>query len=285
MDVRHATQTAVYVSADMEGCADVVHWDEVRPAAHDAYRRARRVLLAEVNSVLAGAFEGGAVSAVVNDAHGAMRNICGEGVDPRARVVTGHSKPLYMLEGVTDLPFPAMAFFVGYHGAVHAGEAVLAHTYSPRLIFACRLNGVPAGEVTLNAALAGHFGIPVTLVSGDQATLAEAARVVPWAVGVETKRSLGYYAAICLSEREVCEQLRAAAGEAVHALARSRPYRVNPPVEVAIDTLTTAQADVAELLPGVRRAGGRSVVLCAPDMPAAYRLLRALLALNVAISP
>ncbi len=284
MQVRQGRYTAVYVSADMEGCADVVHWDEVKPAPHDAYRRTRSVLIAEVNAVLAGAFESGAVSAVVNDAHAAMRNVSGQGIDPRARVVTGASKPLYMLEGVTDLAPPAVAFFLGYHGAVHAQEAVLAHTYSPRLIFACRLNGIPAGEVTLNAALAGHFGIPVTLVSGDQTTLEEAARVVPWAVRVQTKRSLGYYAAVCLSGQEVCERLRAAAGQAVAAGAQSRPYRVATPVEIAIDTLTTAQADVAELLPGIRRTGGRSIVLSAPDMPAAYRLLRALLACNAAIS-
>src|SRR5579864_7551910 len=160
-------QAAVYVSADIEGCATLVHWDEVRPSNTAAYDRARRILIAEVNAALEGAFWAGVSSAWVNDAHSSMRNLVSPGLDPRARLVTGKAKPLYMLEGI-DAQQQVLAFFLGYHGAIGDREAVMGHTYSPRVIFECRLAGQVVGELTINAALAGYYGVPVALVSGDR---------------------------------------------------------------------------------------------------------------------
>src|ERR1700737_939532 len=146
---------SVFVSADMEGCASLVYWDEVQPGGSDAYKRARTIVALEVNAALAGARRAGAGDAVVNDAHSAMRNLVIEGLDVGARVVTGRGKPLYMLQG-TQTDQRALAFFIGYHGAIGDRDAVMGHTYSPRVIFECRLAGQGGGDVPINAAPAGH---------------------------------------------------------------------------------------------------------------------------------
>lgn len=272
---------AVFISADMEGCASLVHWDEVQPGASDAYQRARALVAAEVNAAIAGALGAGARDAVVNDAHSAMRNLVYDAVDSRARVVTGRGKPLYMLEGI-QTGAPAIAFFVGYHGAIGDRNAVMGHTYSPRVIFECRLAGQVVGELTINAALAGHYRVPVGLVSGDSTTLAEAQRNIPWAVRVETKRSLSYYAADCLSPKAVQEATRSGGADAVRRSGEMRLFTLQPPIVLEIDTLKTAQADALDGLRGFTRTGPRTIAYSGNDMPDVYRALISIIHLGAA---
>jgi D-amino peptidase len=261
----------IFVSVDMEGCATLVHWDEVRPSASLAYQHARVLMTDEVNAVLAGAFAAGAACAIVNDSHSAMRNLLIERLDPRATVVSGRIKPHFMLEGLTRES--TVAFFIGYHGAIGDANAVMGHTYSPRIIYECRLNGTPVGELPINAAFAGHHGVAVGLVSGDATTLLEARRVLPWALTVETKRSLSYFAADCRSPHNVCDELRGAAEQAVRSLGKFRPLLLESPILMEIDTLTSAQADAISLVPGMERPAARTLVYRAADAAAMYRAL------------
>lgn len=255
----------------MEGCATLVHWDEVRPGASIAYERARALMTDEVNAVLAGAFAAGAARAIVNDSHSTMRNLLIERLDPRATLVSGRIKPNFMLEGLTR--GSAVAFFIGYHGAIGDADAVMGHTYSPRVIYECRLNGTPVGELPINAAFAGHYDVAVGLVSGDATTLREARRVLPWALTVETKRSLSYFAADCRSPHDVCDELRNAAEQAVRSLAKFQPLHIESPILMEIDTLTTAQADAVSLIPGMERPAPRTLSYRATDAVAMYRAL------------
>lgn len=271
---------AVYVSVDMEGCADVVHWDEVRPSASAEYERARTTMTLEVNAVADAAFAAGAGRVVVNDSHSVMRNLDSSLLDPRVEAVTGASKPFYMLEAI-DQGFDA-AFFVGYHGAIGDADAVMGHTYSPRVIFECRLGGEPIGEMTINAALAGAHGVPVALVSGDRTTTEQARRTLPWAVTVETKASIGYFAAECLSPATVRDRLRRGVTEALARVEDMRPLVLPRPTTMEIDTQRTSQADLLELYPGMQRLADRTVAFTSHDIVAVYRALTAVVRLGSA---
>jgi len=270
----------IFISVDMEGCATLVHWDEVRPAQSILYERARRLMTDEVNAVLVGAFAAGAARAIVNDSHSSMRNLLLDRIDPRATIVSGRVKPDFMLQGLT--PACDLAFFIGYHGAIGDANAVMGHTYSPRVVYECRLNGTPVGEVPINAAFAGHHGVPVGLVSGDATTLEEARRVLPWALAVETKRSLSYFAADCRSPAMVCDQLRSAAEEALRSPGKFRPLHLEHPILMEIDTVTTAQADAISLVPGMERPASRTVAYWAADVAAMYRALMNIIYIGVA---
>jgi D-amino peptidase len=184
-----------------------------------------------------------------------------------------------MLEGIRS--DHAAAFFVGYHGAIGDAEAVMGHTYSPRVIFECRIGGKPVGELTINAALAGAFGVPVTLVSGDRTTLAEAEALLPWSQLVETKQSISYHAARCLSPKTVITALREAAARAC-AVRDAKPFELASPVTMEIDTYTTAQADHLELIPNIDRLGPRTIACTAMDFRSIYRALQAVIYLGAA---
>lgn len=263
----------------MEGCATLVHWDEVRPSPDAAYARARALMTAEVDAALTGAFGAGAARATVNDSHSTMRNLMTDRLDPRIAVVSGRLKPHFMLQGAAGHD---AAFFIGYHGAIGDHHAVMGHTYSPRVIFECRLNGEPVGELTINAALLGCFDVPVALVSGDRTTLEEARRTVPWAVMIETKESIGYFSAESLSPSAACDALRFGGGEALRRLSEMRRFVLPAPIEMEIDVLRTSQADALALVPGMRRPGARRVAYTADDAAAMYRALMCAIYLGAA---
>lgn len=266
----------------MEGCATLVHWDEVRPSQDPAYRRACEIMTDETNAVIDGIAAAGVGRIVVNDSHSSMRNIIGERLRPSATLVSGRTKPRYMLEGIGP-EFDA-AFFVGYHGAIGDRCAVMGHTYSPRTIYECRLNSVPVGEAAINAALAGHYGVPVVFVSGDRTTVAQTKKLLPWAVGIETKASISYYAAENNSPERVRHALLEGAREAMRTSSSARPYVLQPPILLEIDTTSTAHADVIELIPGCARTAARTIAYSGSDFASVYRALVAMLSIGSTVA-
>ncbi|MBV8163631.1 MAG: M55 family metallopeptidase [Candidatus Eremiobacteraeota bacterium] len=272
---------SVFISADIEGCATLVHWDEVMPGPSAAYARACRIMTGEVNAATRGALAAGARDVVVNDAHSSMRNLVGQDLDQGARLVSGRVKPLYMLEGI-ESDGPELAFFIGYHGAIGDRDAVMGHTYSPRVIFECRLNGQVVGELTINAALAAYFGVPVALVSGDATTLGEAERNIPWALRVQTKVSMSYFAAQCRSPQAVCDALQEAAADAVRSHERMRCFELARPIVLEIDTMTTSQAGAIGRAAGFARTATRTVSFTSSDMAEVYNALVTLIAVGAA---
>ncbi len=155
----------ILISADMEGISGVTRWEETDPAQNE-YGRFRKILTDEVNAAIAGAAEAGADEFVVADGHGDGTNILVEDLDARARLNSGGASPLSMMQGVD--PETAGVLFIGYHARGGSQNAVLAHTWSSGRIANVWLNGVLVGEYGLNAAAAGHFGVPVLMISGDQ---------------------------------------------------------------------------------------------------------------------
>ena len=263
----------VFISADIEGVAGVVHGARETGSEGLDYGQARRLMTREVNAAIEGALDGGATAVTVADAHGPHLNLLPEELHPAARLIRGKPRPLGMVHGV-DGGFD-LAFFTGYH--VRSGEVgVLNHTYTGYYLDV-RVNGRSFGETGLNAALAGHFGVPLALVTGDGGVCAEAAALVEG--GLETvavKEAIGRYAADSLHPEAARDAIRVAARRALERRAEWRPFVVAGPVRLEAAFATTAHADLAALIPTVERVDGRTVAYDAPDYLAAYRMLRAI---------
>ncbi|HEU4681006.1 MAG TPA: M55 family metallopeptidase [Gemmatimonadales bacterium] len=248
----------VYISIDMEGVAGVVHEDQTNPVEQrhaGEYNRYRRLMTNEANAAIAGARQAGASTVLVNDSHWLMRNLIAEELDPFAELMSGGPKPLSMVEGI-DGGFDA-ALFVGYHAMAGTRHAVIDHTYTNR-VYQARINGNPVGELALNAAMVGSHAVPVALVSGDQALAAEARALL--GDGVETvivKEAVGRFAARSVSPSVACERLRAGAAAALRR--PHTPFAFQPPILLEVDFAESHMADMAELVPGSTRTGGRTV--------------------------
>jgi D-amino peptidase len=265
----------VYISVDMEGIAGVAHEDQtdpIEPRHAGEYNRFRRLMTNEANAAVLGALDAGAAAVLVNDSHWLMRNLLAEELHPAAELLSGGPKRLSMVEGI-DGGFDA-AMFIGYHARAGTRHATIDHTYTSR-VYEARLNGQPVGELGLNAAMAGLHGVPVVLVSGDQALAAEARALLGGDVEtVVVKEAVGRFAARSLAPTVACERIRAGAVAALRR--RHQPYTLTPPLRLEVDFVLTQMADMAELIPGSTRSGGRTVVYTGDDYREVFRAWRAM---------
>jgi D-amino peptidase len=256
----------VYLSVDVEGVAGVVDWDQVRGDCA-AYHEMCRLTTLETNEAIEGALAGGATEIIVNDSHGPMRNLQPELLHPAAGLIQGRHKPMFMVEGL-DESCDAL-FLVGYHGRAGSMHGVLNHTFSP---YETRMNGVICSEATLNAAVAGHYGVPLALVTGDDATAAEAvADFGPEVVTVVTKQGINRAAARMVHPTVARDRIRQGAAEAMRRLSSLKPYTMTTPVTMETQWNTSLHADMVEMLPTVERTGDRSIRWVSPDVITAYR--------------
>jgi D-amino peptidase len=265
----------VLISTDIEGVAGVYHPEQVR-AGNPEYERARRLMTEEANAAIAGAFDAGAEQVLVNDSHGAFRNMPPDLLDPRAEVIQGKPRYLGMVAGVED-GVDAVCF-IGYHSQAQ-GRGILAHTINSFAFAGIWLNGQELGEAGLYGALAGQYAAPVVMASGDDVFIAENRALFPHAVFVQTKRATGQNSGVSLSPAAACAAIRAGVSEAL-ARPAAAPLQLHTPVAVRLRAQTPALADLFCQWPEMRRTSGVELEFAVPTVEAAVRMLNCLSAMS-----
>ncbi len=262
----------VYVSVDMEGIAGISHPGPTGRADRD-YPAAVELMTGEANAAVSGALAGGATEVVVNDAHGGMYNLTPEKVHPSARLVQGQ-KPYSMVEAATVAGDIGLALFVGYHARAGHPRGTIAHTYSGAATLTT-LASRPVGEYGINALFLGALGVPVGMVTGDDALAEEVAEWLPGAERVVVKHAVSGHAADSLHPSRARELVEAGARRAVErAIGGDQtlaPLILPAPIRVGIDFARPAQADFVAVMPGMRREGDRGVIYDAQDGVEAFR--------------
>jgi D-amino peptidase len=260
----------VYLSVDMEGIAGVSHPGPTG-SGHSRYPAAVDLMVGETNAAIEGAIAAGAKDILVNDSHGGMFNLLPERIHPAARVLQGQ-KPWSMVEGAGPGGGFDVALFVGYHARAGHARGNIAHTYSLAPV-ETRLDGRPTGEYGLNAMILGTWGIPVGLVTGDDALAEEVVDWLPWAERVVVKTAVGGSAAASVHPTVAAERIRAGSERAVRAAATGglELLRVGPPVVIEVDYSRGVEADHAAIVPGAERFGDRGVRFASDDPAIAYR--------------
>jgi D-amino peptidase len=260
----------VWISVDMEGIAGVSHPGPT--SRSDAgYPASVELMVGEANAAIEGARAGGATEILVNDSHGGMYNLRPADLSPEARILQGQ-KAWSMLAGAGPDAGVGAALFVGYHARAGHPTATIAHTYTGRPTLTT-LDGRPVGESGLNAAVLGAWGIPVGLVTGDDALASEIEAWLPWAERVVVKEGFGTSAAASLHPTAARDLIRAGAERAVRRsiAGELEPLVVPQPVAVEVEYHRPIEADYAAIVPGATRVGDRGVRHDGPDMVTAYR--------------
>jgi len=269
----------ILISADMEGTCGVVSWvhceaPELGAAISNQseYDRARLRMTREVNAAIEGALAGGADDIIVNDSHDGQRNLIPEELHPAARYINGADKFFGMMQGI-DQEIDAV-FYTGYHAKAGTPGAPLAHTWTTTLQDV-RFDGVSTGEFGINAAIAGHFGVPVVFISGDEKAVAQTQGILgEQVVGVAVKQGLSTFSAINLHPERARDLIRAGAEQAIAAIEFAEPYRLAPGATVELDYDHQARADQVMLMPGVTRVAERTIAFQPEDGIAFTRMFR-----------
>ncbi|RZL89686.1 MAG: aminopeptidase [Variovorax sp.] len=259
----------ILISVDIEGVAGVFHSQQVR-AGNPEYERARRLMTDEANAAIAGAFDGGASEVYVNDSHGDFRNMPPDLLDARAQVIQGKPRYLGMVSGV-ELDVAGVCM-VGYHSRAQ-GLGILAHTINSFAFAGIEINGQPLGEAGLYGALAGEYGAPVLMASGDDVFIAENRPLFPRATFVQTKRATGQTSGVSLSPAQACAAIRAGVAQALAAREGAPPLVLQKPLAVTLHTQAPAMADLFCQWPEFERVAATELRFAAPSVEVAVRML------------
>jgi D-amino peptidase len=261
----------IFISVDLEGISGISGLDQLSATGAE-YNRSRRLMADDLNAAIRGARQGGAADILVNDSHGSMRNLRPEDLENGVRLISHSFKRSGMMEGL-DESFDA-ALFIGYHAKAGSPQGLFAHTGSG-VVADVRVNGRSLGEGGLNTTVAAWYGVPVVLVTGDDAAIREIGEIAPGAKTVAVKRAINPRAVELRPLDEVHRDIQTAAREGVAAAQRIQPWR-EPRYDVEVQFRDLFIPEVAENLPGMRRPEPRTIAFTADSMPEAYTLIRLL---------
>jgi D-amino peptidase len=272
----------IYISADMEGVVGVVTGDQLGPGGFE-YGQARRYLTEEVNAAIGAARAAGATEIVVSDSHGNGENLLMDLLPPDILLVRSWPRPLMMMEGI-DESFDAV-FFIGYHASTTNPRGVRAHTMSSGNLTGVRLNGVSVPEAGINAAIAGHFGVPAVMISGDDAIVEEAQALLGNIEGAVLKWSHGFHSATTVMPEEAQRRIGAAVVSALDRLRSFEPYRMDGPVRLEVSFKNYLPAELLAYLPTVRRVDSHTIEYTGQDMLEISPFLEFIMSYRPDISP
>jgi len=272
----------VYISADMEGVVGTVTSDQLGPAGFE-YQRFREIMTAEVNAAIQAAREAGATEILVSDSHGNGENLLMERLPADIELVRSWPRPLGMMEGI-DETFDAV-LFIGYHASTSNPRGVRAHTMSSANLTALRLNGRDVPEAGVSAAIAGDFGVPVVMLSGDDAIADEARALLGDLETAVTKRTLGFHSARTLMPEASYALIRQKVAAALGRLDDFRPYRLEGPISLEISFKNYMPAEVLAYLPDVERVDSHTIRYVGADMTEISRFIEFVTTYQVDLTP
>jgi D-amino peptidase len=272
----------IYISADMEGVVGVVTSDQLGPSGFE-YAKAREFMTGEVNAAIEGAIEAGATEIVISDSHGNGQNLLLERLPKDVILVRSWPRPLMMMEGI-DETFDA-AIFIGYHSSTTNPDGVRAHTMSSARLADIRLNGISMPEAGINAAIAGHFGVPVIMISGDDAIVEEARALLGDIEGAEVKEAISFHAAKTLMPEAAYDLIREKVKTAIERLGDFQPYQLETPVTLDVRFKNYRPSEVLAYLPIVERTDSHSIRFVGKDMVEVSMFLEFMLSYDGSLAP
>jgi len=257
----------VFISADIEGISGVATNQQLKTPGE--YERFRKLMTAEVNAAIEGAFNGGAEEVTVADGHGNMSNILIENLDSRARLVSGSNRVMCQLEGL-DETYDAI-MFVGHHGREGGSDAVISHTLAGICVNEMKINGIVVGETEMNTYVAGGFGVPAIFISGDDAYVKEVKETLPEVEAVVVKRAIDRFSAELIQPQKAHELIKKHAEIAVSKISQFSALQLEGPITFEIEFKGPQQASMTTTLPTVERISPKRIRFTCPDIVTAYK--------------
>ena len=267
---------SVYIIVDLECISGITNGAMIRTGSSEWASRGRHLATAEVNIVIEGALAAGAEKIYVRDSHDSGENLIREELHQAAELISGSAAVTPFLPGLNEA-FDAV-FLIGFHARMGTLHGHYDHTITTAAISEVRLNNIPIGEIGLYGAYAGLRNVPVTMVTGDIAAIHEARELFGDIQTVSVKEGYGRFAARVLSPEKTYPQIKLAAKKALET--RGCPWRVDIPLHFAVDFLRSAEADMAEMVPGAERMSARTVEYQHDDPEMSFKALQAMIKLG-----
>lgn len=272
----------VYISVDMEGVVGTVTGDQLGPDGFE-YARFREYMTREALAAVNAAKEAGATEILVADSHGNGENLLIDLFPKDVRIIRSWPRRLAMMAGI-DNTFDAV-LFIGYHSSTNNMKGVRAHTFSSARLTRVALNGTEVTEGAFNAAIAGHFGVPVVMISGDDAAIEEVRSLVGNIEGAETKKSLGFHSANTITPEASYELIGQKVKAALKRLKDFKPYVVKTPVTFEVSFKSYRPVEVLSYLKIIERINSHTIRYQGKDMPEVVDFWEFISTYNISLEP
>ena len=265
----------VYISVDIEGITGLVSWhasEEASSACYD-WPFARRMMTHDVNASIRGARNAGADRIVVKDSHGNCKNLLLDELEPGVELISGWNgaSDHYMMQGIEEGGFGA-TFLIGYHAMAGVTHGTMEHAMSGSL-HRLWMNGKEVGEMALSAALAGEHGVPLVLVTSDDAGCSEAASQFAGVSTFSVKTGLSRFMSRLRHPSVTGPGIEATAEAAVRGASAVDPFKVKGPVTLRVQFKETNIADLASTLSRATRLDGYTVEVTGANFLEAHRMI------------
>lgn len=244
----------IYIHTDMEGVAGINTFEMMQRDA-PTYRKCCELLMEDLNAAIDGAFAGGADHVTVLDSHGGGKNFIHEMLDKRAEVDT---KPNGKWWGIMDETYSG-TFFIGAHAMMGTMNAFLDHTQNSTTVHDYSVNGRKFGELAQWAMVAGNWGVPMLMVSGDEAAIVEARQFFHPLETAVVKRGIGRNRAELVEIKEARARIREAAKRAISLIGEAKPFVPAKPMEIILKYNRADYCDTAAKRTGNERIDARTI--------------------------
>lgn len=272
----------IYISADMEGVVGVVTDEQLGPGGFE-YERFRQFMTAEVNAAIDAARAAGATEFVVSDSHGNGQNLLIEQLPDDVTVIRSWPREHSMMAGIDDT-FDGV-IFLGYHASTNNTRGVRAHTMSSANITSVRLNGMTMTEGSINAAIAGHFGVPVIMVSGDDIAVAENQVIIGDIEGAVVKWSSGFHSARTLTPEAAYEVIRTRTKSAIDRIEEFESYVLDTPIELELSLKHYRPVELLSYLSNVEKVNSHTIRFVGEDITEVTNFLSVVTGYRVDLQP
>jgi len=221
-----------YILCDYEGTTGTVTWED------EEAKLGPEAMAGDVNAIIHGLRDGGFTRFVVRDYHANGRTIHPADLDPAATLIRGKRTPFPY--GLSP-NFDAMVF-AGAHSKAGTAAGVMCHTMNGD-VFDVRINGKSIGEIGGYALLAGHYDVPIILVTGDQAACDEARDIIGDVETAVVKVGLSRHCATCLHPTAARNLIREKAREAARRAKSLKPLKWEGPFVLEVTFKSPDHAD------------------------------------------
>jgi D-amino peptidase len=231
-----SAQIKIFMETDLEGVSGVYKFEQTREKGSPANLKACEYFMGDLAAVVKGLKDGGADEIIIIDGHGNQAMIP-ELMVPGAKYVTGQPKPGGNQWSLDKTSYSGFVMF-GFHAMNGTSDGVLHHTQSSKSENKYWYNGVESGEMAQAAAIAGYYGVPPILVTGDEATCREAHKFFgPEIITVATKQGISREAAVLYPFEETRKALYEGAKAAIKAITKCKPYIIKAPIQAKMQWL------------------------------------------------
>jgi D-amino peptidase len=272
----------IYISADMEGVVGAVTGEQLGPGGFE-YERFRQFMTNEVNAAIDAARAAGATEFVVSDSHGNGQNLLIEQLPDDVTIIRSWPREHGMMAGI-DETFDGV-IFLGYHASTNNTRGVRAHTMSSANITSLRLNGMTMTEGSMNAAIAGYFGVPVIMVSVDDIAVAETQVIIGDIEGAVVKWASGFHSARTLTPEAAYEVIRTRTKSAIDRIADFEPYVLETPIELELSLKHYQPVELLAYLSNVEKVNSHTIRYVGEDITEVTNFLTVVTSYRIDLQP